>query len=70
MKVKSPSAVVWPALMPRLSSIVLTIESEPQPPSWQGVYVYVQFQVSFSALFFPAPSLCACVTPALSCCTS
>ncbi len=38
MKVKRPSAVVSPALMPRCSETALTMASLPQPPSWHGVY--------------------------------
>lgn len=73
MKVKSPSAVVWPALMPRLSSIALTMESEPQPPSWQGVCACSNpGQLWCSLPFLPSscmsitwiPSLCSLDFPA------
>ena len=45
MNVKSPSEVVSPCLMPRWEAIALTMTSEPQPPSWQGVWIqrYVSY---------------------------
>lgn len=53
MKVKRPSFVVSPCLMPRWFLIALTMTSEPQPPSWQGVWDYMEgLVVCFLTLFF------------------